>query len=65
MQCHYIYNVCIFAPENDKILHPSMKTLLQYVPTLALEILLGLLVLIGIVLFVKACWRNLKRHDDD
>ena len=42
-----------------------MKTLLQYVPTLALEILLGLLVLIGITLFVKACWRNLKRHDDD
>lgn len=29
------------------------------------EIFLGLLAVVGIAIFFVACWRNIKRHDDN
>lgn len=54
---------CTFASVFEK--HTEMNLLMRLFPLTPLGALFGLLAVVGIVVFIVACWRNIKQDDNN
>ena len=54
---------CTFASAFEK--HTEMNLLMRLFPLTPLGVLFGLLAVLGIVVFIVACWRNIKQDDNE
>ena len=54
---------CTFASAFEK--HTEMNLLMRLFPLTPLGVLFGLLAVVGIVVFIVACWRNIKQDDNE